>query len=300
MGCTFKTLRVVYGDFTLGVHGEGFDYIFSYVQGGLESLVKNGYEWLYRCPKPTFWRATTDNDRGSKFHIKSGSWLAADMFIECKDVEVITDGKSQGKPCAPENNKYGGDVFAGNAIYNMLKRHKAHKTVYVDGLAASIASVIVMAGDEIIMPANSYLMIHKAWTYAMGNANDLRETADRLENIEQTIVDTYMENVAENITEDDIKQKMSDETWLSAKDAAELFPRIQEDENIDVAACISSITYNNIPKNVVVKNDDEDDEEEDPDEEEQKEQKEKNSNELDMLDNFVFMEGAIENEQEDA
>ena len=176
-------------------------------------------------------------------------------------------------------NSNGGDVFAGNAIYNMLKRHKAHKTVYVDGLAASIASVIVMAGDEIIMPANSYLMIHKAWTYAMGNANDLRETADRLENIEQTIVDTYMENVAENIPEDDIKQ---------------------EDENIDVAACISSITYNNIPKNVVVKNDDEDDEEEDPDEEEQKEQKEKNSNELDMLDNFVFMEGAIENEQEDA
>ena len=112
MECTSKSLRVVYGDFTLGVHGEGFDYIFSYAQGGLESLLKNGYEWLYRCPKPTFWRALTDNDRGSKFHIKSGSWLAADMFIDCKDVEVITDGVSQGKPCAPENNKYGADVFA--------------------------------------------------------------------------------------------------------------------------------------------------------------------------------------------
>lgn len=109
---TFKSLRVVYGDYTLGVHGECFDYIFSYAQGGLESLVKNGYEWLYRSPKPTFWRALTDNDRGSKFHIKSGSWLAADMFIDCKDVEVITDGVSQGKPCAPENNKYGSDVFA--------------------------------------------------------------------------------------------------------------------------------------------------------------------------------------------
>ena len=48
-------LRVVYGDYTLGVHGDGFDYIFSYSQGGLESIVKNGYEWLYRCPKPTFW-----------------------------------------------------------------------------------------------------------------------------------------------------------------------------------------------------------------------------------------------------
>ena len=105
-------LRVVYGDFTLGVHGEGFDYIFSYAQGGLESIVKNGYEWLYRCPKPTFWRALTDNDRGSKFHIKSGSWLAADMFIDCIDTEVTVDGVSQGKPCAPENNRYGSDLYA--------------------------------------------------------------------------------------------------------------------------------------------------------------------------------------------
>ena len=112
MECTSKSLRVVYGDFTLGVHGEGFDYVFSYSQGGLESLVKNGYEWLYRCPKPTFWRALTDNDRGSKFHIKSGSWLTADMFIDCKDVEVITDGITQGKPCAPDNNKYGKDIYA--------------------------------------------------------------------------------------------------------------------------------------------------------------------------------------------
>ena len=113
MDCTNKKpLRVVYGDFTLGVHGEDFDYIFSYAQGGLESIVKNGYEWLYRCPKPTFWRALTDNDRGSKFHIKSGSWLATDMFMDCKDVEVIMDGISQGKPCAPENNCYGSNVDA--------------------------------------------------------------------------------------------------------------------------------------------------------------------------------------------
>ena len=113
MGYTSKQmLRVVYGDFTLGVHGDEFSYIFSYAQGGLESIVKKGYEWLYRCPKPTFWRALTDNDRGSKFHIKSGSWLAADMFIDCKDIEVIVDGISQGKPCAPGNNKYETDVYA--------------------------------------------------------------------------------------------------------------------------------------------------------------------------------------------
>ena len=108
-------LRVVYGDYTLGVHGEGFDYIFSYAQGGLESIVKNGYEWLYRCPKPTFWRALTDNDRGSKFHIKSGSWLSADMFIDCKGIQVIMDGKEQ-NPYAPDNNSYGGDVYADEII----------------------------------------------------------------------------------------------------------------------------------------------------------------------------------------
>ena len=117
MDCTNKkSLRVTYGDFTLGVHGEGFDYIFSYAQGGLESIVKNGYEWLYRCPKPTFWRALTDNDRGSGFQMKSGSWLAADMFINCKDIEVIMDRISQGKPCAPDNNRYGGDVDAKEII----------------------------------------------------------------------------------------------------------------------------------------------------------------------------------------
>lgn len=121
MECTNKKeMRVVYGDYTLGVHGDGYDYIFSYSQGGLESIVKNGYEWLYRCPKPTFWRALTDNDRGSKFHIKSGSWLAADMFIDFKDVEVIMDGVSQGKPVAPGNNKYGADVYANNVIVKYI------------------------------------------------------------------------------------------------------------------------------------------------------------------------------------
>lgn len=118
MACTNKMpLRVVYGDFTLGVHGtnadgEDFHYIFSYAAGGLESIVKGGMEWLYRCPKPTFWRALTDNDRGSKFHMKSGMWLASDMFANCKRIEVIVDGVSQGKPCAPLNNKYGANVYA--------------------------------------------------------------------------------------------------------------------------------------------------------------------------------------------
>ena len=81
------TLNIVYGDATLGVHGEHsekeFHYIFSYGAGGPESLVIGDMEWLYRSPRPCFWRALTDNDRGSRFHLKSGMWLAADMFSRC-------------------------------------------------------------------------------------------------------------------------------------------------------------------------------------------------------------------------
>ena len=67
-------------------------------------------------------------------------------------------------------NSYGGSVFEGTAIYNQLKRHPAHKTVYVDGFACSIASVIAMAGDEVVMPRNTMMMIHNMWSCVCGNA----------------------------------------------------------------------------------------------------------------------------------
>lgn len=166
---------MVYGDFTLGVHGTDFDYIFSYAQGGLESLVKNGYEWLYRCPKPTFWRALTDNDRGSSFHLKSGSWLAADMFISCKKIEVIVDGVSQSMPCAPINNKYGKNVFADevcvcftyetvtnpittvNVVYEVNKNGKISVLVHYYG--KETLSELPVFGMRFIMPtlAENYI-----------------------------------------------------------------------------------------------------------------------------------------------
>ncbi|WP_415338298.1 head maturation protease, ClpP-related, partial [Clostridium perfringens] len=81
-------------------------------------------------------------------------------------------------------NSGGGSVFAGLAIYNMLKRHKGKKIIHIDGVAASIASVIAMAGDEIIMPSNSFLMIHKPLCGVWGNANDMRKGADTLDQLE--------------------------------------------------------------------------------------------------------------------
>ena len=105
-------LHVVYGDATLGLHGEGFDYIFSY-GGGPESIVIDGKEWLYRTLKPTFWRATTDNDKGNRLHMRSGMWLAADMFLPCRGVKVCIDGNEE-LPKAPMNNRFVGNETAEN------------------------------------------------------------------------------------------------------------------------------------------------------------------------------------------
>lgn len=105
-------LSVVYGDATLGVSGNNFCYIFSYTCGGLESMVIDGKEWLYRTPKPTFWRATTDNDRGNRFSMKSSMWLGADMFLSCTGVCVFIDGKEILHHKAPDNNCYSNDVTA--------------------------------------------------------------------------------------------------------------------------------------------------------------------------------------------
>jgi len=113
-----KRLNVIYGDVTLGVHGTAygkeFHYIFSRATGGMESLSVQGREWLYRTPRPAFWRAVTDNDRGNKFHLRSGMWLAADMFISCVESRIRIDGKDIPLPVGPENNKYSGDETAEN------------------------------------------------------------------------------------------------------------------------------------------------------------------------------------------
>lgn len=117
-------------------------------------------------------------------------------------------------------NSGGGDVFAGLAIYSMLKRHPAQKNVYIDGLAASIASVIAMAGDTIYMPRNAMLMIHKAWTMAIGNANDLRKLADDMDKIDESILSTYQEKTG--LGAETIIEMVNAETWLTAEEAVTL------------------------------------------------------------------------------
>lgn len=136
-------------------------------------------------------------------------------------------------------NSPGGSVFAGLAIYNMLKRNKAKKIVHVDGVAASMASVIAMVGDVINIPSNAFLMIHNPWTFAMGNANDFRKLADDLDVIATGAMNVYKENMAEGVTEETIKGLLDAETWLNGEDAAKYF-NVEVIEAKNVAACDSA------------------------------------------------------------
>ncbi|WP_432279734.1 ClpP-like prohead protease/major capsid protein fusion protein [Providencia vermicola] len=113
----------------------------------------------------------------------------------------------------------GGEVFEGIAIYNQLKNHNATITVYIDGLAASMASVIAMVGTEIIMPTNAMMMIHKPWGVSWGDANDMRDYADLLDKVENVLIPAYMEKTGK--TKEEIEAMLGEETWLTAEECVE-------------------------------------------------------------------------------
>lgn len=119
-------------------------------------------------------------------------------------------------------NSYGGDVFEGTAIYNQLKRHQARKVVHVDGFACSIASVIAMAGDEVIMPRNTLMMIHNMWVCACGNAAELRKAADDLDVINTAGRQAYLQKAGDKLPEEELARMMDAETWLTAERCVEL------------------------------------------------------------------------------
>lgn len=149
--------------------------------------------------------------------ITSWEWYPGDIssYTLSKQLEVI-----EADTIHVYINSYGGEVAEGLAIYNSLKRHKAKVKTYCDGFACSIASVIFMAGDERIMSTASLLMIHNAWTYTSGNANELRKAADDLDSITQASINAYMADI--NIAEKKLKQLLDDETWLSPQLALEM------------------------------------------------------------------------------
>jgi len=117
-------------------------------------------------------------------------------------------------------NSYGGETFQGLAIYNLLKQHKAQINVYIDGIAASSASIIAMAGNKIYMPKTALMMIHNCWLWTVGNSKELRKTADDMDKIAVAYKEAYLSKV--NITEDKLDKLLDEETYLTADECIEM------------------------------------------------------------------------------
>ncbi len=116
-------------------------------------------------------------------------------------------------------NSNGGDVHAASQIYTALKEHQGKVTVKIDGTAISAASVIAMAGDEVLMSPTSVMMIHNPWTWVDGDARDMRHMADVLDEVKQTIINAYQ--MKTGLSRQEISDMMDEETWMGAKKAME-------------------------------------------------------------------------------
>jgi ATP-dependent protease ClpP protease subunit len=160
----------------------------------------------------------TDTTGDIKLYNDIGLWgISTEQFDaeyeKVKDVDDLT----------VRINSYGGEVFVGLAIRNRLAEHTAKtKTMIVDGVAASIASVIAMAkGFKLKVYSNSFLMIHKPSIMIAGNSDDLRKEADVLDKIEQEIIAIYKEKTNGRLTDKELEKMLREETWISGKEAVE-------------------------------------------------------------------------------
>jgi ATP-dependent Clp protease protease subunit len=212
-----------------------------------------------------FWEFKAQSEEKAELllygEIASSSWWGDEVTPKefNKDLEALGD-VSEIKVFINSN---GGDVFAGQAIYSMLKRHKAQVIAYVDGLAASIASVIAMAADIVVMPKNSMLMIHNPWTMGVGEAADFRKLADDLEKIRESIIVTYQ--AKSGLDREEVIRLMDAETWLSAEEALQMgFADQLEEEKLIAASAKGKFfkingrefdlsKFKNPPKLVVIK-----------------------------------------------
>lgn len=169
-----------------------------------------------------------------------------DYFDELTAQKIVNQIKNMSGDITVRVNSPGGDVFDGIAIMNALKAHSGKVTVVVEALAASIASVIAMAGQELVMLEGSFLMIHNPWCFALGDAEELRQIAGVLDQVGDSLAGIYARKTGKTV--DEIKALMSAETWMSAEDAVELgfadsleTEKAAEIENFDLSA------FNNVP-----------------------------------------------------
>ncbi len=166
-----------------------------------------------------------------------GAWDDVAQYPE--SVKNFLD-RAKGKDLNIRINSGGGSVFAGITIYNMIRNHQGKKTVYIDGLAGSIASVIALAGDKVVMRTGSTFMIHKPLFALNGgyNADDFRKMATDLDAIQKCIMQVYADNLRPGVTLDTIEDLVNAETWMSSDEASRYF-NIEIEDGLEAVACTS-------------------------------------------------------------
>lgn len=163
------------------------------------------------------------------YDVVGDPWVGMDAATVVKQISALTSKKINLRINSP-----GGSVFDGMAIYNALARHSAEVTTYIDGIAASIASVIALAGKRVLIAENAMMMIHDPSAMAFGRAEDLRKTADVLDQVKETIINTYATRTGKG--RDEIAKMMTDETWFTASEAVAANFADQSIEGVKAAA----------------------------------------------------------------
>ena len=183
----------------------------------------------------------------------------AQMFDDGKNYAWPADLKKQldglkGKDLTVYINSPGGNVFAGVAMASFLKRHDGKTTAVVDGWCCSIATEIFFACQTRKIPANAYLMIHKPSAAVKGTSDDMRKTADTLDIIQNGIESVYQAAARDDVTAQDITDMVNAGTWLTGDEAA-LFFNVEVMQPLDMVACVKGETpFDNVPKNITLKN----------------------------------------------
>lgn len=147
-------------------------------------------------------------------------------------------------------NSNGGSVFDGISIYNYLKSHKARIEVDIDGLAASIASVVAMSGDEVRIAESAWMMIHEPAGFLFGGAAEFRKEADLLDGLRDTSIDIYMQKAS--VPRENISDMMAEETWLNAEDAVEYGLADASTPELKVAASVHKDWFQHVPEKLQI------------------------------------------------
>lgn len=202
---------------------------------------KNG---LKESMAPTTWyriKNQNDPEAADVYIYDEISWLGVDSAGFVRDLMSI-----RSKVIRVHLNTPGGYVFDGVAIYNALRNHSAKIETYIEGLAASIGSIIAMAGDKIYIAENAFLMIHDPFIVAVGDAEELRKTADLLSKIKESLLDTYVKRTGQDRAT--VEKWMSDETWFNAKESVEYGFADEITGNAPVENHYDLSVFNNVPE----------------------------------------------------